>query len=171
MTSVTEQEKSTELVGMIWISRPFCEFLGTGLWWISNRTFALKHALTNNSFFSWNTFNFRDARVNYSKLLYRWKQPMVRSMMRLLWVYLHGKFNYSVEKMHWNVFCILDTSSLHGDFISRYPDPATTTSTLDLQQKSLLRQQQKRLQVFRDTLQATDKENVESYGNSPVSDL
>ena len=64
----------------------------------------------------------------------------------------------------------LDTSSLHGDFISRYPDPATSSSTLELQQKSLLKEQQKRLQTFRDTLHATDKENIESLGNHMVSD-
>ncbi|XP_028402645.1 centrosome and spindle pole-associated protein 1-like isoform X2 [Dendronephthya gigantea] len=52
-----------------------------------------------------------------------------------------------------------DNSSLHGDFLNQYPEPATSPSTLDLQQKSLLQEQQKRLESFK------DKENRKSFEN------
>ncbi|CAB4021390.1 centrosome and spindle pole associated 1-like [Paramuricea clavata] len=58
-----------------------------------------------------------------------------------------------------------ESSSLHGDFLNKYPEPATSPSTLDLQQKSLLQEQQKRLQRFRDMTLTSDKENFQSFGN------
>jgi uncharacterized protein YaaN involved in tellurite resistance len=66
-----------------------------------------------------------------------------------------------------NIF-ISDNSSLHGDFLNKYPEPATSPSTLDLQQKSLLQEQQKHLKTFQDSGLNSDKENVESFGNNAV---
>ena len=67
------------------------------------------------------------------------------------------------------VIFILENSSLHGDFLNKYPGPATSSSTLDLQQKSLLEEQQKRLDTFQDTAHNFDKENLKSFGNKAVS--
>jgi hypothetical protein len=67
------------------------------------------------------------------------------------------------------IIFIIENSSLHGDFLNNYPQPATSSSTLDLQQKSLLQEQQKRLKTFRDTMMTSEKENLESFGNNAVS--
>lgn len=68
-----------------------------------------------------------------------------------------------------NNYVISENSSLHGDFLNKYPGPATSSSTLDLQQKSLLEEQQKRLDTFQDTAHNSDKENLKSSGNKAVS--
>ncbi|XP_046856934.1 centrosome and spindle pole-associated protein 1-like isoform X3 [Xenia sp. Carnegie-2017] len=58
-----------------------------------------------------------------------------------------------------------DSSSLSGDFLSRYPEPVTSSSALDVQQKSLLNEQQQRLETLHDATLSSDKENLDFLGN------
>lgn len=66
-------------------------------------------------------------------------------------------------------FFVLGSSSLSGDFLCRFPEPVTSSSALDVQQKSLLNEQQQRLETLHDATLSSDKENLDFLGNIGVS--